>query len=514
MGIGADSANVRLQAVRRRWPLIVLFALLALGTALAVSFSSQKQYDATAQLLLVQNGPASTVINPTGSQSAPDPQRDVNTAVGMIKLDSIANSVRQKLGLTISTSALLDEISTSSDSVNSNLVKLTARDATPELASKIANDFAQQYFQFRLALSRQNFVQAANLAQAQLKSLSPAAATSQVGQQLAERARELQIDAALQTGGVQLVSNARVPTAASRPRPALSAAVGLLLGLAIGVGVALGLELLDRRFRDEAAIEQAYGLPIVGGIPRSARRQVARDDRRRQEAYGLLAANLRYASLGSERKVMMITSAAPGEGKTSVTLGLGAALARMGLRVIAIEADLRRPMFAEYVKLEPTAGLARLLGGTGKLSDELIWLDARTLGPVTADSVKEGLGFAILPVGRTPANPQLALSRPSMSAVVDAARSLADVVLIDTPPIGTVSDAVALSRLIDQVLIVARLDVSTREGARRVVRALQNSDVETAGLVIMATRPEDEQYGYYGEPADPDAQAVGSGLAG
>ncbi len=495
------------QALRRRWRLVLLLVVLTIAAALAMSLSSAKEYDATAKLLLVQEDPAQALINPTASPATADATRNVNTGVQMVKLASIADAVRRQLGLPQSSAALLSQINVSADSTNSNIFTLTARDGSPRRAAAIANALANQYRGFRLASARQSFDQAAALAAAQLSALSPAARDSAAGRQLGARRQELQIDAALQTGGVQILSNASIPTSPSRPRPLLSAAIGLFLGILLGVGAALGLELLDRRLKDPAAIEKAYHLPVLGIIPRSTRRVGPQGDASQREVYGLIAANLRYAKVEPPLKVLMIASASPVEGKTTVTLGLARALTRLGLRVIAIEADLRRPKLAEYAGLDPTPGLSSLLTGGGSMHEELVWLSAETLQSVTLGDVKQHHAFAILPAGPGPANPQRALSRPAMADVIRKARTLSDIVLIDTAPIATVNDGLTLLRLVDQVLVVARLNRSTHDAVRRSAQVLQSLGVDIAGLVITDGNPTREQYAYYREKSPIRLQA-------
>src|SRR5439155_6000302 len=126
------------------------------------------------------------------------------------------------------------------------------------------------------------------------------------------------------------------------------------------------------------AVENFFELPVLAGIPRPTRRQTAAGDAAQREAYGLLAANLRFATLSRASNVLMVTSPGPGDGKTSVTLGTARALAQLGLRVIAIEADLRRPTFGRYVTLGSSVGLTGILGGEHTLAEELVWLDVMT----------------------------------------------------------------------------------------------------------------------------------------
>jgi capsular exopolysaccharide synthesis family protein len=481
------------RAIRRRWPVVLVTTFLVLATALVVSLSGQKQYTASAELLFNSDERAQTLIGEDGDSN--DPERDLNTLVELIKLDSTANRVRQRLRLDTSVPDLLEKVETETSST-SDIVAVVATDPEPRTAAAIANTVAQEFVAYRRRSERQSLVEAARLAQSRLEALTPAERASEQGRLLEARQRELEITAALQTGGVEIVRRARVPEDPSSPRPKLSAAIGIFLGLILGAALALVLEFADRRMKDETTVEEVFGLPVLASIPPPPRRGV--DDHMQREAYGLLAANVRLASTG-DSNVVMVTSPSPGDGKTSVSLGLARALARLGARVILIEADMRRPAVGRYTGLPQQGGglSALLMNGDRHLAHEIIWLDASTMRPVTLDALKDGLSFAILTAGSVPPNPQRLLARPEMAAVVETARSLADVVIIDTPPIGTVNDSATLGRLVDSVLIVSRLGQTTKDSARRALRVLRNITAELTGVVV-TDAPTVDQYAYYG----------------
>jgi polysaccharide biosynthesis transport protein len=259
-----------------------------------------------------------------------------------------------------------------------------------------------------------------------------------------------------------------------------SAALGLFLGLVLGVGAALVLNLVDRRLKDEQEVETFFDLPVLAAIPRP-RRGALLDDPAQREAYGLLAANLRLSSSGHAVSVVMVTSPGPGEGKTSVTIGVARAFARLGLKVIAIEADLRRPAFSRYVDVGASEGLGGVLGGR-PLDGELIWVEPDDLDAVDRDDADGAIG--LLPAGPLPDNPQRALSSPDLGVVVEIARSLADVVLIDTAPVGTVNDAAVVARFAEGIALVARLNQTTKDAGRRANRTLRNLRVDVLGVVV------------------------------
>lgn len=471
-----------LRAVMTRWPLVVLMTVLVAGTALGTSLRGDKQYDATVKLLVAgQDEPINSLLQP-GSRAPQDPERDVNTAVEVIQAGGTATAVRRSLGLTRSEDDLLEQIELDS-SPSSSIVSLRARDRSPQLAARIANGFAQSYVDYRLESARKRYRQAADLAEAQLAAMTDAERAAPEGQALQARRRELQIAGALQTGGSEIIRRAPVPDQPSRPRPALSTAIGLVLGLLLGCVAALLLGFADRRLKTEEAIESLFALPILGTIPPPGRRASSHEEHVQREAFGLLAANLRLTALSAEGKVLMITSASPADGKTSVTLGLARAFALLGLRVIAIEGDLRRPAFARYMRLGTGPGLASVLVGESRLSEALVAVEVETLAPLENDG-KDSVSFSVLPTGTLPHDPQRVLSGSSMVSTLRIARATADVVIIDTAPVGTVNDAAALLHLVDSTAIVVRLGETTRDAARRALRVLRNVDVNLAGLVI------------------------------
>ena len=476
-----------------------MVTLLVMAAALVASFASQKQYDGQAELLFGGQDRVESLLTPDAQSNVNDPERQLNTDVSLIKLDTVAEAVKRRLKLSTPVNELLDQVSTETSS-SSDIVTVTARDASARRAAAIATGFAEEYRDYRRTAARRSFDEAARLAQSRLDAMTPEEQATSEAQQLRNRMRELEINAALQTGGVEVIRKADVPTSPSRPRPKLSAALGLFLGGLLGIGLALALEFADRRLKDEDAIEEVFELPLLAAIPPPPRRGM--DDHTQAESYGMLAANVRLTST-EETQVLMVTSPSPEDGKTSVSLGVARALARLGSRVILIEADLRRPSIARYVGLPQTGGLTSLLQGTGShLAHEVTWLDATTMQPVTLGDLKEGLSFAVLPAGSVPPNPQRLLARPEMTEIVETARSLANIVIIDTPPIGTVNDSVTLARLVDSIVVVARLNKTTKDGARRALRVLRNVSAQLLGVVVTDADLGD-YHGYYG-PEPPE----------
>jgi capsular exopolysaccharide synthesis family protein len=488
----AERLREYLRIARRRWLVLAVVTGVVTAVALLMSLTGTEKYDATAVLLLRDGEPADSILGSTGSDS--DPERETNTQIGLIKLETVAENVREDLGLDVSTSELLDQVSTEVEG-NSDLVSVTARDPDPRRAAAIATSFAEQYVNFRRESARASLDEAAELARNRLDSLSTEDRFSTEGRQLEARLRELEIAASLQTGGVEVVRRASVPTSPAVPRPMLSAFIGLILGLALALLVVIAREFADRRLKDEEEAQAVIELPLIAQIPRPARGkdELGRPDRAQEEAFASLAANLLFSSRENPTSSLMVTSPSASDGKTTVTLGMARALATLGKRVIAIEADLRHPRFAERLDVRRNPGFAGLAAGVADLEDVLVEVDAETTRR-RAHATDSGVSFAVLPAGPPLSTPQTVLSGPMIGQVIAECRERADFVLIDTPPIGVVHDAITLANLVDAALLVARINWTTKDAARKALRLLRQLDLRVLGVVLTATARSESYY--------------------
>lgn len=217
-----------------------------------------------------------------------------------------------------------------------------------------------------------------------------------------------------------------------------------------------------------------------------------------QESYASLAVALLTLRLGHEENVVMVTSAGPRDGKTSVTLGLAAALAQLGQRVIAIECDLRRPRFAEYLGLPPEReGLSAILEGRAPTGSGLVDVSTdarRARGPNRPAATRargnpqgaasaEGRTFTVLPCGPIPLSPLALLGGAEFAPLVAHLQPSADVVLLDTPPLGVIKDAVVLAASVDQVMLVARIGHTRRDDLKRCRADLGRAGSPLLGVV-------------------------------
>lgn len=483
--------------LRRRWQLIALVALLTTATALAVSLTSDKQYDATAKLLLREDEPIDALRDRPSGGGAVDPERENNTKLALIKLETVADRVARRLGLGRDATQLLSKVDASVEG-NSDIVAVTVRDPDPRLAAQIANGFAREYVAFRQDAARAGIDKAAALARSRLSSLRPEARASEEGRQLEARLRELEIASSLQTGGAEIVRRATVPSSAATPRPVRTGLLGIFLGLLFGVGAAALRELVDRRLRDEVQAQAVLELPILATVPRPVRASntvLLSGDREIEEGYGTLAANVVFANRDQELGALLVTSPRAGDGKTSVVFGLAKALRTLGKRVIVVEADLHHPRFVQIWNIEQRGGLSSLLAGVGQLKDELVALDTHGEGRISNGRGSRA-SFLVLPAGPVPPNASAMLSRPVMGNIIEQCRKEADIVLVDTAPVGLVHDPLTLVNHVDGVIVVCRLQQTTKDAARRTLRLLGQVGTRIMGVVLTGG---ERTPGYYGD---------------
>lgn len=482
------------RSVRRRLPLILLCVAAATGTALALSLSETKKYSASASLLFRDPGFSSTVLG--GGFFAPinDPNREQATNLKLVALQTVANRTAQKLGPPVTGGLVSSEVSVAAQG-QSNLISVTATDPVPSRAARIANTFAEQYIAFRRNADRSKINVARRLVQSQLQGMSAARRRSEEGKLLKDRGEQLRILASLQTGNAEVVQRAGVPTAASSPNPRRSGMIGGIFGLLLGLGLAFLLERLDRRIKDPEELSSTFELPLLAVVPQS--RAYSREERMpdltavEAEAFHMLRARLRYFNVDRDIRSVLVTSAAAGDGKSTIAWHLAATAALTGSRVVLVEIDFRRPTVARQRKLRVMPGLAELLSHHVPLEDVV---QRVPVGIPSTDTAKRHLD--VLVAGATPPNPSELVESHAMGDLLDRLVDAYDLVVIDTPPTSLVSDAIPLMTRVSGVIVVSRSGTSTRESAAHLRDQLRQFSAPTLGVVANAVK--DRAAGYYG----------------
>lgn len=492
---------------RRHRVLIVVSCLLAAGTAYALSSSAEKRYTATTSLLFRDPQLDRTLFGVPFFGGAVDPARDAATNVKLVSLSAVARRTaralredpavatraRRHLGarVPLSEDVIGDNVAVAPEG-QSDLVSVSYTDTSPKLSALVANVFAAQYISFRREADRDKIGEARDLVERQLAAMPAERRRGTEGRSLQRRGEQLAILESLQTGNAEVVQAAGVPASASSPRPRRTTAVAGFVGLLLGLALAFLFERLNRRIRDDDEVAEIFKRPIVGSIPEVRGRRRGPLSPVDADAYRLTRANLRYFNVNRELKSILVTSAAPGEGKTTIAFNLAAVAAEGGSKVLLIETDLRRPTMAQRFMVDPIPGLSTLLASDLAFEQAVQHVDVQTI--TGAAGLERQLD--VLTAGPLPPNPADLLESDRMRDIIRSAEENYDLVVIDTPPTSVVSDAIPLIRHISGVLVVARVGQSTYEGLERLQEQLGHLDAPVIGVVVNGMRDKDASYGY------------------
>jgi capsular exopolysaccharide synthesis family protein len=313
-----------------------------------------------------------------------------------------------------------------------------------------------------------------------------------------EASQTISQTAALEADRVSLSSPAFAPGAPARPKPALYLLVAVLFALALATVAALLRNTFDERVRDDDELSELLGAPIVAQIPES-RDVDSRRDGLFREAFNFLNANVHVGDPGRALRTVAITSPVPEVGKTTVVRELSRSLTSGRRRVVAVEADLRKPKLTKYMAMRNgRSGLASLLTQGGDPRPLLQWADH---------------GLALLPPGRPlPPDPAGLFDPDRFEDVLERLSQQADYVLVDTAPVLAAPETSTITALVDRVLIVVTPGASRRRTLTATRNQLQQSGANVVGIVVNRIPRREQQYEYYYSPlavldgGDPEAE--------
>jgi len=295
---------------------------------------------------------------------------------------------------------------------------------------------------------------------------------------LAEKYETLKVSEQLEVGSGSVVSPAVIDIVAVSPKPTRNGALGLAVGLVFGLGMAFLAEYLDNTIKSADEAQEIYGAPVLGNISTvqfregEARRLTIVQDpgSRGAEAYRGLRNSIDYVNFENAIKTLLVTSAAPGEGKSTVSANLAASLAMAGAKVVLINCDFRRPTTDEFFEVNNQLGLSDVLAGRISLESAL---------QATGDE-----NLHILTPGKMPPNPSELLGSEKMIALIETIKADADWIIVDSPPLLAVADAAATARWTDGVLVVTRAGVSTHPAAENARDILDKVGARILGVVV------------------------------
>ena len=371
---------------RKRWLSICVIAATCALVAVGYGAASPKVYSASAQDFVAIGGIGATSNAAVYSGSSFALQR-VKSYIGVVDTPQVLQPIIDDLGLDITPQALAGRIS-AANPPQTVLLTVTVTGTDPQQVALIANAGAVHLGTAIEALE------------------TPAGGTAPVK--------------------VTQVLQAATPTTPVSPRLGINLALGLLLGLGLGIGLALLRELFDTSLQTPDALADVTGgtpLGVVGRDDADAAGPLAALDRSsaRGEAYRTIRTNLQYVDVDNPPRAIAVTSALPGEGKTTVSCNLAVVLAQAGVSVCLVEADLRRPAAAHLLGVDSALGLTDVLAGTLALEQAIVpW--------------RRGL-LSVIPAGRVPPNPSELLGSMAMRATLADLVQRFDVVLLDAAPL-------------------------------------------------------------------------------
>jgi len=325
---------------------------------------------------------------------------------------------------------------------------------------------------------------------------------------LLEKLKEAGVTAGLRSNNFRIIDAARVPTYPSEPNIPRNLSFALVLGLISGVGLAFLLENMDNTVRTPEQAHALSGLPSLGMIPLGSKsgnygptgKRLAltaskeavetvtqvRPQSQMAESYRALRTSLLLSNLGAPPKVIMVTSARPQEGKTTTSINTAIVLAQKGVRVLLVDADLRRPSVHKTLGMGPRSGLSNLLTGSATLQQTI------ATSPILPN-------LFILPAGTPPPNPAELLASSNMRDLIAELRQQFDHIVIDTPPTLSVTDAVVLSPRADATILVIRSGHTTKQALCRSRDILMQVNAHVAGVLLNAVDLTSPDYYYYYE---------------
>ena len=490
----APSLERILGILRRRLPLILLCVVVVAGAAYVLSKRQTKKYTAAASLVFDNNSLGQQIAGlsatPTNSTSlAAEQANNLELVKGGDMAAKTASLIRH--GLT--PGRVAGSLSVSSQG-ESGVIVVSSTTGSPALSAAIANTYTDQFVKEQQIADRQYYKSALALVRKQLAALSPVQRTGVDGLQLQNRAQTLSLLAELNKGNVQVAQQALAPSSPSSPRTSKNAALGLFLGLLIGLGLAFVLERFDRRIRGPEELEAIYGLPLLGVVPETA--ALARSLRKKgggrsllpladAEAFSLIRAHLRFFDVDRELRTIVVASAAPGDGKSTIARHLAEAAARLGSRTLLLEVDLRHPTLARHFDIQAGPGLADVLIGAAPIGEAT----QKVVLEEPSEEVAGGHVLDVLTAGAVmPPNPAELLASQAMEGVIERSTHAYDLIVIDTPPLTAVSDAFPLLRKVDGVVVVGWVARSRRDDAERLRQVLVSSGAALLGVIANGSR--------------------------
>lgn len=502
-----------------RWLwLIVLSMVLAAGGAYLYSSAQPPTYTATVTLLIDNSSTGSSQV--TDYNAILTSERLARTYSQLLKSPTVLDEVMANLSLDMDTGALASLIDVELVR-DTQLIRVTVTTLDPVLSALVANEIPTVFARQNAALQSSNYdairqrlsgeldeasaeiqqlqLDLANLpdedsSETQFRRIQLETELEQIQQVYAALLQSLEginLTEAQSGNNVIIYDSARAPEMPSGPRTMLNTLIGLFIGAVLALGVVLLIDFLDDRVHSKEQLQAAVSAPVLGQIFRvadtneKANGPIAAADPSAPvaEAFRSLRTNVQFASVDREIRTLLITSARPSEGKSTIATNLAVVLANAGLRVILIDGDMRNPSIHKLNRLPNKTGLTNLL------INDAISLDAALQDGATSN-------MSLITAGPIPPNPSELLSSMKMQRLLERLTGICDIIIVDTPPVLAVTDPVVLAPKVDAAILVVDSTKTRIAEAVTAAEQLRQVGANLAGLVINKVPQKTRGYGY------------------
>lgn len=487
--------------------LIALAVVIAAGGAYFVSKLTPPVYQARTTVL----------VDMTSSNSSNDygfvllNSQLTQTYSQMMTKSSVLDEVATRLGLVkVNPKAI-----TANPLTNTQLINIFAESTNPKLAADIANTLVTVFSEQVQSLQTTRYSASEQSLKAQMTDIdnklkiannqlstttdraeavrleTTIANYTQTYASLLQSYEQVRLAETQTLSSIVQIEPAVIPDGPIRPRTLMNVAVAGLVSMLLTSGLIIGVDLVNDTVKTPDEIAKKLGLPVLGIISHYKRNEGVPVTESQplspvSEAFRTLRTNVKYAGAGIDKALdsIMIISAMPSEGKTEVLVNLGVVLAQNGLRVLLIDADLRRPA------LHHRLGLDNLVGLSQTFVHPELGMDY-SLQPTRVN------GLSAITSGDSPPNPSELLGSQYMGSILNVLKKEYDILLIDTPPALAVTDAAAMLPYVDGVLLVVKPGSTHLAPLRSLVDQFRKSDGKLLGVVLNDINPRSSSYGYY-----------------
>jgi polysaccharide biosynthesis transport protein len=491
------------RVVTSRWWIVLAAIVATTVPAVALSMSQARVYQADADML-IRASPGESVFG-SGDRQNVSPDRTLQNEITILQGDLVYARLKQNLGLVDDPPGV-----SGSGFTDADVITVTVESGDPSTAASLANGYVKAYIDTKRDQAVQGMTAASAQLQGKIAELQPQIA--QLDAQIAanpkgdttslesdrrtlvdqqslfkQRIDQLQVDAALSAGNAELVRPAVAPAAPVKPTPRRTALLAAVVGLLLGLGAAFLIDYLDDVVRDaDDLVGLGAELPVLANIPNvsvrdNARLSIAEPYSPAVEAYRNLRTNVQFLGVERKLRVIQVTSTRPGEGKTTTAANLAVVLSQAGSKVVLVDADLRKPEMHRMFAVDAHNGLTNNLAG-----------DPMEL---TMQRVNDHL--TVIVGGPVPPNPSELLSGRRMDAFIAELAIRFEYVIIDSAPTLAVSDAAALARHVDGVMLVVESGRISLPQLRESLATLERVGAPLLGIIFNRAKPNSEVSGEY-----------------